>query len=169
LTDPRLGGGVVRHARPAREGLRGQDVDDGAPGAPRRQSALQLLAAEERPVQHDVGHRPEGVGPHGRGQHWEVGGRVVDEDRRRPERLLHGLEGLGDLLGLADVRRRVRGPAADGLHGGDAGQTVLLRARDDPDGGARPCQLHGDGPPEARARAGHDGRRPGEGVGGEEG
>ena len=63
----------------------------------------------------------------------------------------------------------VRGPPADGLDGGDAGQAVLLGARDDADGRAGPRQLDGDGPAQARARPGDDGRRAGEGVGGQEG
>ena len=54
----------------------------------------------------------------------------------------------------------------DGFDGRDAGQAVLLRARDDPDGRAGPRQLDGDGPAETRAGPGDDGRRPGEGAGG---
>jgi hypothetical protein len=168
VADTRLGGGVVRHAGPTRERLRGQNVDDGPRDAPRRQPALQLLTAEERPVQHNVGHGPERVGPHGRGQHGEVGRRVVDQDGRRPERFLHRVERLGDLLGLADVSRRMGRPATDGLDGGDTGQAVLLRARNDPDGRAGARQLDGDGPTQTGAGPGDDGRRAGEGVGGKE-
>jgi len=81
------------------------------PACPAPQPALQLLAAEERPVQHDVGHRAERVGPHGRGQHGKLAAALL-RGRRRPDRLLHGLEGFGDLLGLADVRGGVRGAPA---------------------------------------------------------
>ena len=51
---------------------------------------VQLLAAEERAVEDDVGHRAQRVGAHGGGQHGEVGRRVVDEHaspaRARPRR-----------------------------------------------------------------------------------
>ncbi len=95
-------------------------------GLVRREAPVEFLAAEERPVEDDVGHRAERVRPHRTGEHREIGGGVVDEDGGGPERRLHRVEGLGDLLGLADVGARMDGPAPDRLHRGHAGEAVLF-------------------------------------------
>ncbi len=57
----------------------------------------------------------------------------------------------------------------DRLDRGHAGQPVLLRARDDPDGRARRANSTAMALPEAGAAPGDDGGRAGEGVGGEQG
>ena len=84
-------------------------IEPGVPGG--EVAAAELAGAEERAVEGDVDDGAPGVGRHVLGRHREVGGGVVDEHVGQAELGLGGVEGGGDLLGLADVAGDGQDPA----------------------------------------------------------
>ena len=128
------------------------------PGVPAREvAAAELAGAEERAVERDVDDGAPRVGRHVLGRHREVGGRVVDEHAGQAERGLGGVEGGGDLLGVADVARR---PSSTGAPSASiavaAGVEVLGLAAGDHDRRAEAGELGRDGLAEAGAAAGDE-------------